>query len=162
MASDEFDLTKDTSLKGTVSRIGQYVRGECEKCHRTDELLYDRFDDPTLLCADCNRDRAKAAGKRQEICDEPGCGTQPAWRDPLTRKNEFFCAQCHAAHGTVFLNRWANKARESKPLRNSGIVCAAKNYGTDCKGELKWRTAAGMILCNFHAGKKSAGPEITR
>lgn len=156
MTTEAFDWRTETTLQGTVSRVGRYVTGQCEACGSEDRLLYDDYDDPTLMCTDCARKRTLDKGKRQEICDE--CGAVPAWRDPITRKNEFFCATCHGRHGTVFANRWANKARESKPLRNSGIACAAKNRGTDCKGELKWRSAFNMILCNFHAGKKGVGP----
>lgn len=156
VADTDFDWRTQTVLHGTVFRVGQIVRGQCESCGSEDRLLYDSFDDPTLMCTDCSARRGKAAGKRLEICDE--CGTTPAWRDPITRKNEFFCRECHAKHGTVFQNRWANKARVSKPLRNSGIKCAAKGYGHDCKGELKWRGGFNMILCNFHAGKKGVGP----
>lgn len=160
--TNEFDLTADTTLKGTVHRIGQVVRGACASCSRDDNpLLYDTLDDPTLLCSDCSAKRGKAHAKEpKQPCDSCGA-TGNVWRDPIHRRNEYLCINCHDPEA-LFQNRWANKVRESKPLRNSGIVCAAKGYGTDCKGELKWRTAAGMILCNFHAGKKSAGPDTRR
>lgn len=155
MTVEDFDWRTQTTLQGTVFRVAQIVRGTCG-CGRENVLLYDTYEDPVLMCSDCSHFRAAAANKRQEICDE--CGTVPAWRDPITRRNEFFCATCHGRHGTVFANRWANKPRVSTPLRNSGIVCAAKGYGTDCKGELKWRSAFNKTLCNKHAGKQGVGP----
>lgn len=153
----DFDWRTQTTLAGTVSRIGQYVRGDCA-CGETDTLVYDSYDDPTLMCAACARVRSNA-NPREEMCDS--CGAGPAWRDPVTRKNEFFCARCHAANGTVFQNRWSPyKARESKPIHDGAprAVCAMKGYGTECKGEVKWRGPLNMQACNKHAGKTGVGP----
>lgn len=153
----DFDWRSETTLKGTVSRIARWVRGTCARCNAADELLYDTFDDPTLLCASCSRVRSRE-NPREELCD--GCGNTPAWRDPLTGKNEFFCAKCHAERGAVFQNRWANKAREGRKLGlRERVKCQAEGRGTDCKGEIKWRSEHKMLLCNKHAGKTSAGPE---
>ena len=161
MDTDEFDWQTQTARRGTVSRIQRYVRGDCGRCDEKNALLYDPKtgnDEDPLICASCSRKRAMAAPKIQEECDN-GDG-RPAWRDPLSGKNEFFCAQCHAANGTVFQNRWSEKARESRVLSTTPqAVCAAANHGTECKGEKKWRSAEKMILCNKHAGKKSNGPE---
>jgi predicted RNA-binding Zn-ribbon protein involved in translation (DUF1610 family) len=141
-----------TSLKGTCFRVGQIVSGVCARCGDVDVLLYDTLDDPMLLCATCSRKRSKET-KRKELCDE--CGAQDAWRDPVSRKNEFKCAKCHAAAGTVFQNRWAGS--ESQPLGvRDKAKCGLEGYGTECKGEVKWRGPLNMLACNKHAGKTSA------
>lgn len=156
----DFDWRTETTLKGTVSRIGQWVRGTCSKCGQEDALLYDDYDDPTLLCNDCSHARIRARGQRNEQCDAPDCDAPFAWRDPLSGKNEFFCAQHHAEHGTVFQNRWANSAREGRVLGlREKVKCALAGRGTDCKGEIKYRSAEKMSICNKHAGKTSSGPE---
>ncbi len=153
------DFTTETTRRGTVSRISLYIKGDCGRCDEKDTLLYDpQDDDAPLICSSCSRKRAKAAPKIQETCDN-GDG-RPAWRDPLSGKNEFFCAQCHAANGTVLQNRWSLKARTGRELNlREKVVCEAANKGTECKGEKKWRSADKMILCNKHAGKTSNGPE---
>lgn len=152
-ADTDFDWRTQTTLRGTVSRVGQWVRGDC-KCGAADVLVYDTFDDPELLCADCSRARAKA-NPRVELCDS--CGDGPAWRDPVTGKNDFYCAKCHGARGTVFQNRWADSARVGRVLGiRDKVVCDAAGYGTDCKGEIKWRGEFKKSLCNKHAGKVSA------
>lgn len=159
MSDLDFDWQNETSLKGTVSRLGRYVRGQCEVdgCPEDDALLYDSWDDSTLMCAPHSRRRAKDV-KHVERCDK--CGRENAWRDPLSGKNEFFCAQCHAENGTVFQNRWADRARVGRVLGlRERVKCEAAGYGSDCKGEIKYRSAQKMTLCNGHAGKKSAGPE---
>lgn len=157
--AEDFNLETDTSLKGTVSRIGQYVRGECAVCHEDDVLVYDTFEDETLMCATHSRVRSME-NPRKETCDK--CGDENAWRDPLTRLNQFFCAKCHADNGTVFQNRWANKARISTPLRmyngEKQAKCDAANHGTECAGEIKYRSAMRMSLCNKHAGRVSSNP----
>lgn len=145
---------------GTVSRTGQYVRGDCERPepegHALGVLLYLIGEEDVLVCAEHYRRWAQTQ-KHVEVCDE--CGADFAWRDPLTRKNEFFCAKCHAKHGTVFANRWADKARQSTALGfREKVQCAAAGYGTDCKGEIKWRGAHNKSLCNRHAGKQGVGP----
>lgn len=145
---------------GTLSRESRYVRGSCERegCPEQDDVLVYLIEaEDALVCADHARLYARQ-NPRREVCDT--CGEENAWRDPLTRRNEFFCAKCHAANGTVFQNRWADKARESKGLGlREKPVCAFAGYGTECKGEIKWRSALDALSCNKHAGKKSAGPE---
>jgi len=152
----DFDWRTETVLKGTVSRLQQWVRGDCA-CGAEDVLVYDTHGDETLMCADCSRRRA-VANPRKETCDD--CGAEGAWRDPITGANDFYCAQHHAARGQVFQNRWADAARVGRSL---GIrekpKCAVADKGTDCKGEVKWRSADSMLLCNKHAGKQSKGPE---
>lgn len=158
-APEDFDWRKHTTLAGTVSRLGQYVRGTCARCQETDALVYDTLDDPTLLCASCSRIRA-FENPRVEVCDE--CGGDHAWRDPVTGKNEFYCATCHGKNGTIFQNRWANSARVGRVLgMHAKAKCTAAGYGTDCKGEIKPRGGEfkGRLLCNKHAGKTSVGPE---
>lgn len=146
--------------QGTVSREGVYVRGTCEEApegHAVDVLVYLIEPIDALVCADHARLWAKA-NPRKETCD--GCGHEGAWRDPLTRRNEFFCAVCHANNGTVFQNRWALKARESEGLgMRAKPACSLAGYGTECKGEVKWRGSLNALACNKHAGKQSAGPE---
>lgn len=154
----DFDWRTQTTLEGTVSRLGQWVRGDCA-CGEVDALLYDSYDDPTLVCASCYRRRA-AGQKRTELCD--ACGAENAWRDPLTGRNEFFCAECHARNGTVFQNRWANKAREGRVLGlRERPTCSLAGYGTECRGEVKPRGGEHKQrpICNKHAGKTSSGPE---
>lgn len=143
--------------RGTSFRENRIVRGTCARCGEEDALLYDHETDPTLMCADCSRRRAKA-NPRKETCDE--CGREGAYRDPITRRNEFFCIECHAKHGTVFQNRWSQAPRISVPLGiHDKAVCEAADYGTECWGEIKWRGEYDKLLCNKHAGKQSSGPE---
>lgn len=144
---------------GTSFREDRIVRGECERCGEADALLYDHWSDEQLVCAGCQRVRAKEHPTPQ-ACDRCGA-TGNVWRDPVTRKNEYLCERCHdpAKH---FQNRWAPTVREGATLGiHPKAVCAAAGYGTDCKGEVKPRGGQhkGMLLCNKHAGKKSAGPE---
>jgi hypothetical protein len=152
--TQDFDWRSQTALRGTVFRVGQIVKADCI-CGREDVLVYDTYYDDALLCVDCSRARA-VGHKHEEMCDTEGCGATPAWRDPLSGKNEFFCVKCHAAHGTVFQNRWAPSSRV---LGQHKAVCDAAGYGTDCKGEIKWRGAHKRSLCNKHAGVTSSGPE---
>lgn len=155
----DFDWRTETTRKGTVSRLGIYVHGECgvDGCIEVDPLLYDSASDDTLMCADHSRKRAKA-NPREEKCDAAGCGAGPAWRDPITGKNEFFCGKHHAENGTVFQDRWTVKAREGRTLGMHKAVCDAAGYGTDCGGEIKWRSSFNRELCNKHAGRVSVGP----
>lgn len=151
--SDDWRTT--TQLKGTVSRLQQWVRGTCARCEDVDVLVYDTDYDATLLCAECSRKRS-LDNPRVELCDD--CGDEPAWRDPVSGKNEFFCAKCHGARGTIFQNRWANKARTGRTLGlREKPVCYAADI-TVCKGEVKPRGGEfkGKLVCNKHAGKKSA------
>ncbi len=155
---EDFDWHTETYSKGTVSRIGQWVRGDCP-CGDEDALVYDAAWDETLLCASCSRKRS-AAHVVIETCDE--CGGDHAWRDPLAPGNVMRCATCHGKSGKVVQNRWANSVRVGRTI-NPGAKpkCVAAGYGTDCKGEVKPRGGEfkGRQLCNKHAGKTSVGPE---
>lgn len=144
--------------EGTSSKDGRWVRGDCA-CGEVNALVYNHPDDTQkLICAWCYREAVKGR-KVVETCDE--CGVEGAWRDPLSGKNEFYCAQCHGKRGTVFQNRWSDTTREGRTLNlHPKAVCFAANKGTDCKGEIKPRSAFnGELICNKHAGKTSAGPE---
>lgn len=156
--ADTFDWRTQTARLGTVSRIGRYVRGDCAwpaGCTESDTLLYASDTDDTLLCVWHSRARAKDAPPRTESCDR--CGHVGAWRDPLSGINEFKCATCHGKEGTAVTNRWSVGAREGRVLgMKDKAKCELAGYGTDCKGEVKWRGALDMEACNFHAGKKSA------
>lgn len=150
------DWRTETLLSGTCSRIGQWVRGDCS-CGDRDVLVYDTDDETGLVCASCYRRWTKDHPLSQ-ACDKCGA-TGNVWRDPVPRKNEYLCIKCHDPEA-LFQNRWANKVRESKPLHDGAprAVCAAAGRGTDCKGEIKWRGAFKMQLCNKHAGVKGVGP----
>lgn len=145
--------------QGTSFRESRIVRGTCESCGDADALLYDHWSDEQLVCAGCQRVRVIAHPTKQ-ACDNCGA-TGNVWRDPIPRKNEYLCAKCHDPEA-MFQNRWANSVREGAVLNfHDKAVCAAKGYGTDCKGEIKPRGGKhrGMLLCNKHAGKTSSGPE---
>jgi hypothetical protein len=158
--TEAFDWRTQTTRRGTVSRLQRYVRGDCEwpeGCAEQEPLLYDSDADDLLLCVWHSRQRAKD-NPRIERCDD--CGQGPAWRDPLSGKNEFFCAACHGKRGAVFQNRWSTTVRTGRELNiHDKAKCELEGYGTECKGEVKWRGALDMLACNHHAGKKSAGPE---
>lgn len=153
--AEAFDWRAETTRKGTVSRVGQFVRGDCA-CGAEDVLVYDSYDDDTLMCADCSRKRS-LANPRVEVCDD--CGESPAWRDPIAEGGKVFrCARCHGEAGTYLPNRWAPKSRM---LNNTGVPraqCEMRGI-TDCRGEIKYRSALRMQACNKHAGKESSGPE---
>lgn len=140
-------------LVGTDSRESRWVRGVCALCTDTDVLVYVCGDH--LRCAGCTREWVKEHPTAQ-ACDKCGA-TGNVWRDPLHRRNEYLCIKCHDPEA-LFQNRWANKVRESKPIRDAGVRCAAAGHGTDCKGERKWRSGYKMTLCNKHAGKQGVGP----
>lgn len=138
---------------GSCSRTGQYVRGDCA-CGARDELVYDTGE--SLVCASCYRRWAKAHPQKQ-ACDKCG-STGNVWRDPIPRKNEYLCVRCHDPEA-LFVNRWANKVRESTPLGlRERVTCELAGYGTACKGEVRWVNALGYSVCNFHRGRKSANP----
>lgn len=146
---ETFDWRTQTTLKGTVSRLGQYVRGNCA-CGEEDVLVYDTYDDETLMCAGCSRVRS-LANPRVELCDD--CGAKHAWRDPIAEGGKVFrCGRCHARAGTVFQNRWSTAPRT---IKTGMAKCDARGI-TECKGEIKWRGAHKRSLCNKHAGVKSA------
>lgn len=143
----------EAAARGTVSRLGVWVRGDCA-CGDAGALLYDTDETGPLVCAQCYRKWTKAQPPVRQTCD--ACGSDGnVWRDPIHRRNEYLCINCHDPE-SLFQNRWANKVRESKPLRDAGVRCGAAGYGTDCSGELKWRGPQGMVLCNKHAGKKGS------
>jgi hypothetical protein len=142
-----------TVAEGTDSRLKRWVRGDCV-CGVSDVLVYEAGDD--LLCADCRRAWA-VLNPRAQACDN--CGdTGNVWRDPLHRRNEYLCIKCHDPEH-MFQNRWANAVRKSEVLGvREKPKCGASGYGTDCKGEVKWRGGHNMLLCNKHAGKQGVGP----
>lgn len=144
-------------------------RGDCPRCATPGQLLYldDLTEDDEKVCARCIRAVADPKG-RQQLCDnDPAHG--PAWRNPYTRRNEYFCGRCHAAtEEGVVQNRWARvndsvEARYSRPLGvRDQVLCEARNVpGTKpCKGEVKPRSGGRFMLCNQHAGKTSAADGI--
>lgn len=147
--------------QGTVSRLGQYVRGDCEHegCPEKDAILYLIEEEDALVCADHKRRWIVEHPFEGELCDnDPAHGR--GWRDPKTRQNVYLCAKCHGQSGRVFTNRWANaEPRETFVLGlRDKVECAAKDRGTECKGEVRWRSAHRMSLCNKHAGKQGVGP----
>jgi hypothetical protein len=144
--------------KGTSFAEDRIVKGDCEspECGETDVLLYAYPSDDLLLCPGCARKRALANPTKQP-CDNCG-STGNVWRDPVHRRNEYLCIKCHDPE-SLFQNRWANKVRESKPLgMRARVTCALADRGTECKGEIKWRSALSMSVCNKHAGKPGVGP----
>ena len=157
MPEVDFDWRTQTTLKGTVSRVGQWVRGDCQVdgCGERDVLLYDSHDDATLMCTTHSRARAQE-NPRVEMCDD--CGESPAWRDPIAEGGKVFrCARCHGEKGTYLPNRWAPKSR----LLNTGTPraqCSMRGI-TECRGEIKWRGPLNAMACNKHAGRTSSGPE---
>ena len=155
--TDTTEWVREREPRGTDFLLGQIVRGECGDCHEDGLLLYDTPlpHEQRLVCNTCVRLYPR---DRRQPCDK--CGARGnVWRDPIPRKNVYLCVQCHDPEA-MFVNRWANKARESKAL---GIrqrpACAAAGYGTDCKGEVRWDSKQRMSLCNFHRGRRSANPD---
>ena len=141
-------------LVGTDSREMRWVRDTCGACGAVDELVYVCGD--SLRCAGCTR-AWYVENPTPQACDSCG-STGNVWRDPLHRRNEYLCIRCHDPDA-LFQNRWANKVRQSTPLNNwRTAVCGARGRGTDCKGEITWRGAHNMELCNKHAGKQGVGP----
>jgi hypothetical protein len=136
-------------------------QGSCALCG-AEGLLYREeptVEDSLLVCPACVRRHAAEVGVRQQLCDnDPEHG--PAWRNPYTRRNEYFCGNCHAqTKEGVLQNRYATAARYSKPLgvRGRALCVAAGVVGTKpCQGEVKPRGASGALLCNGHAGKQSS------
>ena len=142
-----------TDLEGTDSRVMRWVRGSCGHCGDEDVLLYVAGD--RLVCAEARRVWG-VNHPHQQACDECGA-TGNVWRDPLTRRNEYFCASHHDPDA-MFQNRWALKARESTALGIRERVRCATEGITECRGEIKWRGGFNMLLCNKHAGKQGVGP----
>lgn len=139
-------------------------RGSCAQCGAEGLLYRMEPTDPEspLVCPRCSQAWSREVGIRQQLCDnDPEHG--PAWRNPYTRRNEYFCVNCHATSGDgVIQNRYAGatvEPRYSKPLGVRGKAkCAAAHVpGTkQCRGEVKPRGQGGVLLCNAHAGKQSA------
>lgn len=133
-------------MKGTDSLERRWVRGDCA-CGEVNALLYEL--EGALLCAECYR--RDTTRDREETCE--GCGGGPAWRDPITRRNEFYCAKCHASRGMVFQNRWARASEDtvaqSMPISDRREKCEVRD--SSCFGQTKPR--AGRVLCDKHAGK---------
>lgn len=143
-------------MKGTNSRLGQYVRGDCAVCGAVNVLVYETDEETGLVCASDYR-RWSYSNPVKQACDNCG-STGNVWRDPVHRRNEYLCINCHDPEA-LFQNRWADKARVSVPLNPAARpVCALSDYGTECRGEVKWRSALGMSVCNKHAGKQGVGP----
>jgi hypothetical protein len=144
------------SGEGTDSRVGRWVRGTCAVDGEGQVLLYETDEETGLVCATHYRSWSVANPVKQ-ACDNCG-STGNVWRDPVHRRNEYLCINCHDPD-TLFQNRWANKVRESKPLGiHAKAECAVGSGITECKGEIKWRSAYNMLLCNRHAGKTGVGP----
>jgi len=148
----------ETLLQGTCSRVGQYVRGDCADCSATGVLLYDAPVEGTrLVCSSCYRVYPRDT---RQTCDECGA-VGNVWRDPIPRKNRYLCMRCHDPEA-MFINRWANKARESYALGlRERPKCELAGYGTPCKGEVRYVEIPNTggrrgHVCNFHRGKKSA------
>lgn len=144
--------------QGTVSREGLYVYGTCSVCGSSEVLVYETDAETGLVCASDYRIWSKRHPVVQ-ACDDCGA-TGNVWRDPVSRKNEYYCATCHGNRGKVFTNRWSTYAREGYTLGiHDKAQCEAAGYGTECWGEVKWRGSDNRLLCNKHAGKQSAGPD---
>lgn len=125
-------------------------RGQCTEpdCPEDDAILHDKGDD--RYCA--QHYRAHSSRDEAYPCDH--CGHKPAFRDPLARKNEMFCNDCHARNGYIPGERAMIKKLETRvgvthPLARHE-QCIAKGKGTECAGEIKQRGRVG-ILCNKHA-----------
>lgn len=130
----------------------------CPRCDTPGQLLYQL--EPTdaalgLACASCCR-RYGATVHRVTLCDT--CGAPGAWRNPFTRRDEYFCANHHAASGDgVVLNKWF--PRVSNPhSQGRRVQCAVRS--NDCRGEVKPRGPAAQLLCTRHAGKRSAAWDV--
>lgn len=147
----------EEEARGTVSRLGKWVRGDCA-CGDTGALLYDTDLEGPLVCARCYRVWTREQPEVKQACDS--CGSRGnVWRDPVTRKDEYLCVRCHDP-AALFQNRWANKVRESHAIHAGAprAQCGLRNRGTECSGEVKPRGGEfkGMQVCNKHAGKKGS------
>lgn len=141
-------------LVGTDSREMRWVRDTCQACGDKDVLVYECAG--RLVCAADYRAYAEEHPTAQP-CDACGA-TGNVWRDPLHRRNEYLCIKCHDP-AALFQNRWADKVRKSERLGlREKVTCEAAGYGTDCKGEIKYRSGFRKSLCNKHAGKQGVGP----
>jgi hypothetical protein len=136
--------------------------GSCSLCQTEGYVFHrDRDDDESpMLCTQCYRGVADYRDY-PTLCDnDPTHGK--AWRNPFTRRNEFFCGACHAKTDEgVVQNRWARAtdgtdARVSLPLGvRERALCEAKGVVgvAPCKGQVKPRGSQGVPLCDQHAGK---------
>lgn len=125
-------------------------RGKCgrEGCFEHDAILYTARDGE-LVCAE--HLRRQADRNRPYPCDN--CGHEPAFRDPLERKDEMLCAKCHERNGYVP----GKRAMISKIERRQGVthslgrkdVCIAAGKGTECRGQVKQRGRVGVV-CDLH------------
>jgi hypothetical protein len=152
----------ETNVEAQRAWEGQPVGG-CSLCHARDVNVFPRHPaDPEseLLCAQCYRGVTDYRDY-PTLCDnDPDHGR--AWRNPFTRRNEYFCAACHAKTPEgVVQNRWARVVdgigvRESAPLGvRKRVECAAKGVAgvKPCQGQVKPRGTEGVSLCDQHAGK---------
>lgn len=130
---------------------------DCPRCSRTDQLLYrleptDVSETSELACAECCRAYAHTV-HRTTPCDT--CGASGAWRNPYTRRNEYFCAKHHAESGDgVVLNKWFPRA--SAPLGHRDRPKCSAAGASDCRGEVRPRSPLAELLCTKHAGRVSA------
>lgn len=123
-------------------------RGVCASCKDDGVILHG--DD---LCAGCYR--VQANRNLPYPCDM--CGEAPAFRDPLHRRDEYLCNECHAKTGFVP----GERAMITKVQARVGFThtqgrkepCIAAGHGTDCKGQTKPRGKLG-VLCDRHADPK--------
>jgi hypothetical protein len=125
-------------------------RGQCSVtgCPRDDAILHET-ESGDLVCATHYADQADR--DKGYPCDE--CGHTPAYRDPLHRRDEMYCNDCHARMGYVP----GERAMVKKVERRVGVthplgrtqVCIAAGKGTECGGQKKQRSSLG-ILCDKH------------
>lgn len=134
------------------------AQGDCPRCQQPGQLLYHyEPTDPSLglACPQCIRARASRVD-RTTPCDI--CGAPGAWRNPYTRRNEYFCGSHHAASGDgVVLNKWF--PRVSNPL-NAGRRPKCAVADNSCRGEVKPRGPGAQQLCTHHAGRRSAAWDV--
>lgn len=133
-------------------------RGACgvEGCPEKDVILYaapgEPIDAKPTMCA--SHYRARADRTRPYPCDN--CGAEPAYRDPLHRRDEMFCQRCHEEMGYIA----GERAMITKTAARVGVthtlgrkaVCVLRGEG-DCGGEVKQRGRHGEI-CNRHWNPK--------
>lgn len=144
-----------------LAALDEAPTGSCALCHSEGRVFTTRTGgNGPLLCATCYRGVVDWR-ENVTLCDnDPDHGK--AWRNPYTRRNEFFCGNCHALTPEgVVQNRWARaedgvEPRVSQPLGvRERELCEAKGVpGTKpCQGQVKPRGTAGAALCDYHAGK---------
>lgn len=87
-------------------------------------------------------------------CDN--CGSGPAFRDPMHRRDEYLCADCHRKHDSY---EPSERAMITKTQVRVGVthskglkpLCVARGV-TECKGQVKPRGALkGAVVCDRHA-----------